>query len=63
MVGTPRASLIVLFISVFAGFAAGAWSRDIWGGSVVSVIVTLFTIVAVYTVLAYLLRRVGIFVE
>jgi uncharacterized membrane protein len=63
MVAMPRAGLVVLFISVFAGFVAGAWSREIWGGSIIGVIATVLTIVAVYTALAYLLRRAGIFIE
>ena len=63
MVALPRASLIVLFVSVLAGFAAGAWSRDVWNNSVIGIVATVFTIVTVYTVLAFLLARAGIHVE
>jgi len=63
MVAMPRASLIVLFVSVLAGFAAGTWSRGVWNNSVIGVVATVLTIVAVYTVLAFLLKRAGIAIE
>ncbi|HDS62623.1 MAG TPA: hypothetical protein ENN52_00535 [Methanofollis liminatans] len=57
MVHLPRNEILVLFVAVMAGIAAGNYAGSLYGSSVLAVITSAAVIVAVGAAGEYLLRR------
>lgn len=60
---SDRITIIVLFLSVFIGFAFGSWASTVWPGSLTSLAATFAGVVVAYYAIAFVARKAGYPVE
>ncbi len=63
MTVSDRMNLIVLFLSVLAGFALGSWASAVFSSSIAGIAATFAGVVVAYYAIAFVMRRAGYPIE